>query len=228
MLSVIIPALNAERTLGPVLAALVPGAVDGLIKDVIIADGGSEDGTRIMAETAGATFIETEPGRGIQLAAGAEAARGDWFLFLHADTVLGPGWIGEVRDFIKTCADAGVQRAGYFRFALDHRDFRARSLERLVALRCAVFGLPYGDQGLLVSRRHYAGVGRFAALPLMEDVDLVRRIGWRRLKGLRTPAITSAARYRSEGYARRAGRNALCLGLYYAGMPLRHLTRLYG
>jgi len=228
MLSVIIPTLNAEPTLGPVLSALVPGAVEGLVKDVIIADGGSKDATAIMADTAGARLLETEPGRGRQLAAGAEAARGEWLLFLHADTVLEPGWIGETRDFIEQCQASGRQQAAYYRFALDDLDVRARILERIVALRCSVLALPYGDQGLLMSRMFYREIGGFRAMPLMEDVDLVRRIGWRRLKGLRTVAVTSAERYRRDGYLRRMTRNAACLGLYYAGMPPGRLARLYG
>lgn len=96
MLSVVIPTLNAEKSLTRVLAALIRPTVRGLIKDVVIVDGGSTDGTERIAETSGAKFVSAPKGRGAQLAAGAQAARGEWLLFLHADTVLQPGWEEEV------------------------------------------------------------------------------------------------------------------------------------
>ncbi|MEE8246899.1 MAG: glycosyl transferase family 2, partial [Alphaproteobacteria bacterium] len=89
-------------------------------------------------------------------------------------------------------------------------------------------GLPYGDQGLLIHRDLYSRVGGFRPLPLMEDVDIVRRIGARRLVVLEAAALTSAARYRRAGYLRRSLRNLACLGLYFLGVPPRLLVRLYG
>ena len=96
-----------------------------------------------------------------------------------------------------------------------------------MALRCALFKLPYGDQGLLVNRRLYDRLGGFRSLPLMEDVDLVRRIGRRRLVLLRSKAVTSPARYLKRGYLARIARNALCLTLYYLHVPPRYLARIY-
>ncbi|HYU13525.1 MAG TPA: glycosyl transferase family 2, partial [Stellaceae bacterium] len=101
-------------------------------------------------------------------------------------------------------------------------------LERLVAWRCRVLALPYGDQGLLISRQLYDAVGGFAAIPLMEDVDLVRRLGRRRLAPIGATAVSSARRYRSGGYLRRPLRNLLCLSLYFAGVPPQRIARLYG
>ena len=88
--------------------------------------------------------------------------------------------------------------------------------------------LPYGDQGLLIARALYEALGGFAALPLMEDVDLARRLGRRRLAPLGVPAYASARRYREGGYIRRPLRNLLCLSLYFVGVPTRHIVRLYG
>ena len=103
----------------------------------------------------------------------------------------------------------------------------ARRLERLVAWRCRRLALPYGDQGLLLSRQLYDAFGGFRALPLMEDVDLVRRIGRARLLLIDHEVMTSAARYRRDGYLARSLRNLCCLGLYYLGLPPRLIARLY-
>jgi hypothetical protein len=123
---------------------------------------------------------------------------------------------------------AGETRAGYFRFALDDPSAAARRLERFVAWRCRTFALPYGDQGLLIARRHYQAVGGFRPIALMEDVDLAHRLGRRGLVALDHPAVTSARRYRDGGYRRRGARNLLCLTLYFLGVPPSVLARLYG
>ncbi|MEL6288645.1 MAG: TIGR04283 family arsenosugar biosynthesis glycosyltransferase [Pseudomonadota bacterium] len=224
MLSIVIPTLNAAEDLPRTLTALVPGAVEGLVKDVVIADGGSSDATAAIAEEAGATFVSAAPGRGSQLRAGADMAKADWFLFLHADTALADGWVSDVRRTMSSNPDA----AGVFRFVLDDVGFRARTVEKGVRIRCAFFGLPYGDQGLLISRRHYLEVGGYEDLPLMEDIDLVRRIGRRRLVLLDTAAVTSAVRYRRDGYIKRVARNATCLAMFFAGFKPQTIVRLYG
>ena len=228
MISVVIPTLNAEASLVDSLSALVPAAAEGLVREVIVADGGSRDGTLEIADAAGCRIVTSEAGRGLQLAAGASLARWPWLLFLHADTVLEEGWRREVHSFIETADARGGEAAAAFVFALDDSGLRPRLLERLVAARCALLRLPYGDQGLLVSRRLYDRLGGFKPIPLMEDVDLVRRIGRGRLHMLRSRAVTSAARYRRDGYFGRAGRNLLCLGLYLAGVSPGRIARFYG
>ena len=222
----IIPTLNAEKNLPQTLSALIPGVVSGLIKEVVVSDGGSVDQTCEIAESTGCRCVSGPPGRGAQLAKGARAARGDWLLFLHADTVLSPGWDEEVSNYMSQGYAAA--HAGVFRFALD--DFRpqARRLETMVALRCWVLALPYGDQGLLMHRSLYDRTGGYAELPLMEDVDLIRRIGRKRLIYFRSTAQTSATRYISDGYVRRPLRNLFCLSLFFLRVPPRLIARLYG
>ena len=229
MISVIIPALNAEARLAQTLAALVPAAVDGLIREVIIIDGGSGDRTAAIADQAGAQFVVRSGGRGYQLAAGAHRARFPWLLFLHADTVLEPGWERDATAFMDAI-DAGKRplAAAAFRFALDDRGFRPRLLERLVAIRCALLRLPYGDQGLLIPKLLYAEIGGYGSQLLMEDVDIVRRLGRRRLAILRPRAVTSAVRYRRDGYLSRSLRNLACLLLYFLRVPISVIARVYG
>lgn len=228
MISVVIPSLDAAAGLSATLRGLLTAAREGLIREVILADGGSRDATRHIAEDAGAVVIDAPRGRGSQLAAGAAAARGDWLLFLHADTVLETGWEAEARRFLAgTGAGSSGEAAGYFQFQLDDRGPMPRLLETVVRLRCALLALPYGDQGLLISKRLYAETGGYEPLPLMEDVDLVRRLGRRRLRALSARAVTSAARYRRDGYGARMLRNAGCLALYYLGVPPSRIARLY-
>jgi rSAM/selenodomain-associated transferase 2 len=229
MISVIIPTLNAERTLAHCLAALVPAVVDGIVQEAILVDGGSTDGTRGIAEAAGTHLIDAPPGRGSQLEAGAAKARGDWLLFLHADTMLEPGWAEEAQNFIERVESGRrAQAAASFSFALDDDGIMPRFIEWLVGLRCQLLALPYGDQGLLISRNLYNRLGGFRPLPLMEDVDLVRRLKRRELAMLKSRAVTSGERYRREGYLARSLRNLGCMLLYFLRVPPRVLARLYG
>jgi rSAM/selenodomain-associated transferase 2 len=217
-ISVVIPTLNAAAALPATLAAL------GQMSDIIIADGGSQDGTTGLAQQAGARVIATVRGRGPQLAAGVEATSANWLLLLHADTRLTPGWREDAEAHMTQHQD----KAAYFRFALDSADPRARRLERLVAWRCRVLALPYGDQGLLIHRDTLRGVGGIRPLPLMEDVDLVKRLGRRRLVALQSSAVTSAAKWERDGWYRRSFRNLMCLCLWHLGVPPAQIARIYG
>ncbi len=226
MFSVIIPTLNAAAGLEATLAALSEAKASDAQFEIVVIDGGSHDGTPDLATRLGARSIAAPRGRGTQLAAGARASREPWLLFLHADTVLEPGWSGSARTFI--ARPNAQSAAAAFRFALDDDAPSARRLEAIVGWRCRAFGLPYGDQGLLIHRDFYDSLGGYQALPLMEDVDFVRRVGRRRIVMLGSAAVTSAARYRRDGYLRRGLRNLLCLSLYLAGVPPRHILRVYG
>ena len=218
MLSVIVPTLNAEAHLADCLERMREA------DETVVVDGGSSDRTVALAEAAGARVVVSPKGRGVQLRAGAEAARGDWLLFLHADTLPGRGW----REAVAAHAAARPDKAGCFRFRLGDKAWQARLVEQAVAARVALLGLPYGDQGLLVPRGLYVEVGGYRPMPLMEDVDLVRRIGRRRLTLLGETATTSPERWRRDGWLRRSGRNLACLGLYRLGVPPEQLARLYG
>jgi rSAM/selenodomain-associated transferase 2 len=228
MISVVIPTLNAEAGLSTTLAALVPATVQGLVREVIIADGGSRDDTVMIADVAGAHLLHSPKGRGVQMAAGARKARFDWLLFLHADTMLEPGWDQEAAAFIER-VDSGERplAAAAFRFALDDYGAKPRMLETAVGARCAFFRFPYGDQGLLIPRRLYTALGGYSPLPFLEDVDLVRRLGRKQMVMLRSRAVTSAVRYKRDGYVSRSLRNLACVSLFYMRVPAETLLRLY-
>ena len=221
-LSIIMPTLDAGPGLGPVLGALWEGVGAGLVGEVVVSDGGSTDGTPEAAAEAGAVIVEGPAGRGGQLARGAAAAGGAWFLFLHADTVLAPGWAAAVRAHMA----AHPGRAGWFRLAFDAPGTAPRLVAGWANLRARAFALPYGDQGLLVPRALYERAGGYPDIPLMEDVALARRIG-RRMRALDAVAVTGAGRYLAEGWVRRGARNLWTLARYFAGADPARLARGY-
>lgn len=222
-IDVVIPTLNAAPQLVRTLAALAGRHDLGLA--VTVCDAGSRDDTQAIARAAGAAVVESEPSRGGQLAVGAAAGSAPWLLFLHADTTLSDGWTTAAQAFM---ARSNASKAGYFRLRYDSADPRARRIERLANWRSRALGLPYGDQGLLIARAFYQQVGGYRPLPLMEDVDLVRRVGRRRLVALDADAVTSARRYERDGWLARPVRNLACLSLYFAGLPAGVIRRLYG
>lgn len=227
MISVVIPTLNAEARLSQCLEALVRPTVDGLIKEVIVVDGGSADATLAIADAFGACILTARQGRGAQLRAGATAARGAWLLFLHADTALEPDWAEEARAFIESNDD----RAAIFTLRFDAEGLRPALVAAGAMLRTKLFAAPYGDQGLLISRQLYDDIGGFRDMPLFEDVDIVRRLarkhGRRALHVLNARAITSADRYARDGYLKRVLKNAWCLTLYNVGVAPERIAKVY-
>lgn len=228
MISVVIPTLNSEATLTKCMAGLIPAAVDGVVRQVIVADGGSRDETCKIADVAGADIVVSKPGRGQQIRAGIAQARSPWLLILHSDTQLQAGWENEASTFMES-VDLGRHKlsAAAFQFALDDIGITPRMLEQIVHLRSNLAKLPYGDQGLLIPKRLHDRIGGYKALPLMEDVDIIRRLGRSQITLLRSKALTDPARYVREGYFRRIARNQLCLGMYLAGWPVESISDIY-
>jgi len=224
MLSVIIPTLNAEETLAQTLTSVQASSPP--LVEVLIVDGGSTDQTARVAADHGAKLIHSDPGRGQQLAHGASMSKGPWMLFLHADSQLPPDWETDISRFITEDRNQGL--VGYFRLAFDQKSRGARRVARLANWRADVLGLPYGDQGLLIHRDLYEHVGGYRREQnLMEDVDLVQRIGPMRLKRINLTLTTSASRYRSGGWWARPARNLMCLMLHLVGAPRGWIERLY-
>ena len=228
MLSVIIPTLNASKTLPATFASLMTGLIDGMIKEVIISDGGSTDGTTQIAQEAGAVILTNDiPGRGPQLANGAQAAKSNWLLFLHADTELEQDWHQEALTFIdQQTQDQKSPQAAAFTFALKDKGLMPTALTQIVWARCALFKLPYGDQGLLIHKQTYNEAGGYPPIPIMEDVALIRRLATRPHM-LKSRAFTCPSRYQQDGYIKRSLRNLSCLTAYYRGHPPEQIKEWY-
>jgi glycosyltransferase involved in cell wall biosynthesis len=219
MISVIIPTDSSERLLPRCFDSLITAAVRGVVREVIVSDAGSGDATLMIADAAGAHVVHSRRNRGAQLADGAAAAKSDWLLFLHPGTALETGWEVEAESFIGQ-AVMERPRAAVFRFALEDFGGEARRAEAKANLRSALLALPYGDQGLLVPKRLYQKLGGHRALADMEDADLVRRIGRRRLVTLRSRAINVARGHQSPW-------RGLALTLLHAlRVPSRVLAKL--
>ncbi len=220
-LTVLIPTLNAARRLAPTVASVFEGVQDGLIAELVFADGGSTDGTPAIADDIGATLITSAPGRGTQLAIAASTVKTPWLMVIHADTVLSSGWTRHVRDHITTS-----QNAAYFRLAFDSAKPAARRTAVWANLRSKLFQLPYGDQGLLLPTDLYKSVGGYGDIPLMEDVKIVRSLRGK-LTLLDATATTSAAKYDTEGYLKRGSKNLLTLSKYLIGVSPETLAKRY-
>jgi glycosyltransferase involved in cell wall biosynthesis len=194
VISVIIATHNSERTIAPTLANLVAGAAAGVVREVLVADGGSTDSTREIADLAGCEVVVAPAGLAARLNGAARRARASWLMFLRAGIVLDTGWIEEVARFIDMAEtdDTSKSNAAVFRWAAPPAAFRSPLIDGLAALKRALGG-PSADQGLLIGQRLHDQLGghRDVADP---EADLLRRLGRRRTAQLRTAAVRIGAR----------------------------------
>lgn len=221
LLSIVVPALDEASTLSLVLTDLSGLRVS---HEIIVVDGGSSDKTTVVATECGARVILAPKGRGAQLSAGARAANGGMIWFLHADVRVSP----DVLRAVEQVAESGERGAFAFRLAIDSPNGSYRILEWLANVRSRYLSLPYGDQSLLVARADYDSAGGYPAIPIMEDVSLVRALG--RITSIRIldlPVRVSARRWQRDGVFRRTVRNSLLLAAYLFGAPPEWIAARY-
>lgn len=221
--SVVVPVRGDAGPLADLLAQCPPVPAVQLIVSI----GGPPDAgvERLRHVRPDVVWIDGSPGRGRQLNAGAAAATGRWLWFVHADSRLPAGWLEVFRGLDTEPAPAA---GGSFRFTLDSPAWQARLLERGVALRVRLFGLPYGDQGIFVRRDVFLKMQGFRPLPLMEDVEFVGRLKRQgRVAHLTVGLTTSARRWEARGWWRQSAANLVTLGLYALGVSPERLARRY-
>ena len=223
-LSVMIPCLNESARLPLLLADLRRSE---LSLEILLADGGSSDATAQIAGLVGAHLIGVHPaGRGRQLRAAAARARGDWLLFLHADSRLSQQWSAWLNTLLQRSSTEAS--AWYFDLRISPSTPARQLLERAVGLRSRWLQRPYGDQGLLLHRDLYERCGGFAELPLMEDLELVQRLS--RIADLRRiglPLTTDGRRWQQDGVLRRSWRNARLRRRWRQGESAAQLAKAY-
>ncbi len=191
MLSVVIATKDVERALVPTLGALVPGAAAGVVREVILADAGSQDQTGAVGDIAGCRIIVSAEPLGLRLSAAAETARDSWLMFLRPGIVLDSTWIEEIARFIENAERSGHAQAAVFRSAPKPGSQRPALIEALSLLRLSAGARPRPDQGLVIAKPLYRSLGGHAAGSEPEE-DLLRRLGRRRISILRSAATRVA------------------------------------
>ena len=218
--SVIIPTLNEVAS----IEATLRTAQQGEPEVIIVADGGSQDGSAERARQLGARLVESQRGRAAQMNAGASVAGGNTLLFLHGDTLLPGGW----RDaMVNALTEPGVA-AGAFGFSVQGSFPGKGVVEMTTNLRSRWLQAPYGDQGLFLQRAYFEELGGFADMPIMEDYEIIRRLrGYGRIVTLRERIQTSARRWQERGWLNNTGMNHCIIAGYHLGVPLARLERWY-
>ncbi|WP_332669880.1 TIGR04283 family arsenosugar biosynthesis glycosyltransferase [Aromatoleum sp.] len=221
-LSIVVPVLNEAENLPALLTRLVPLRACGT--EIIVVDGGSRDGSPALVAHAGVTLIHSGTGRARQMNAGAARASGDALLFLHADTAL-PAFADRV---VAAALDAGTRAWGRFDVRIAGRSPLLRVVAAMMNLRSRLTGIATGDQAMFVTRRAFDAVGGFPDLPLMEDIELSRR-----LKAVSRPiclpqrVLTSGRRWETRGGWRTIFLMWRLRFAWWRGVPAERLARRY-
>jgi uncharacterized protein len=219
-ISIIIPTLNEALTL-PLALARIP-KIPSI--EVIIVDGGSHDGTQELAASGEAKVLSSSLGRARQMNTGAGQARGRFLLFLHADTLLPEGFTDQVHHILSRPENA----AGAFQLKFDPPLPGLEIIEKLANWRARVLQMPYGDQAIFLRAEQFQNLGGVREIPIMEDVDLIRRLSRQgRIVIAPVPVITSSRRWKDSGIWRTTFKNQVALGAFCAGISPNRLARWY-
>ena len=219
-ISIVIPTLNSQNTVRKTLASLFEGIEAGIVRELIVVDGGSTDQTREIVEECGGIFISSEASRGYQLKKGVNLAKGDFIFVLHSYSVLEPGWSKIVKKYFNK--DAGY----YCKLSFDIIHPLASMTSTWANARSLIFNLPYGDQGLLIPRKLLMENGSYSPIPIMEDVELALRFQG---KLFRMPIVitTSSRKYRQNGWLRQGTKNIVRLLRFLLGADPNNLSDDY-
>ncbi len=221
ILSIIIPTLNESKNLPLLLSDL--SELNNKF-EILIIDSSSKDKTRDIALINGTRFYKmNNNNRGLQLNYGAKKARGKWLLFIHADSRLNYNWSKEIINIIKEESNFIY----HFNFKINNNFFTYRFLEFFVNLRCFLFKTPYGDQGLLISKKNFKNQGEYKTIPIMEDFDFISRIDKRNLRSLKTPIFTSSRKWEEVNFVWQSLQNWYLRRLMRKGHSLNKIYKKY-
>ena len=220
-LSIIIPTLNESKRLPLLLSDL--SEINNK-SEILIIDSTSKDKTRDIAFINGTRFYKVnKKNRGLQLNYGAQKAQGEWLLFIHADSRLKLNWSRKIEDILKRDSNFIY----YFNFKVNNKSFTYRFLEFFVNLRCFLFKTPYGDQGLLISKKNFKTYGGFKKIPIMEDFDFISRINKKNLRSLKTPIFTSSRKWDEINFVWQSLKNWHLRRLMLKGVSINRIYKNY-
>lgn len=223
-ISIVIPALNEQAVINETIEH-IRGLPLGETVEIIVVDGGDKAETVGVITDHNVRCLSSGRGRGAQMNRGAFTARGEIILCLHADTRLPTNGL---RNIVSAMDDAHLS-AGAFDLEISAKGKAYRVIERVASLRSRLTGIPYGDQAIFVRRDYFKSLGGYKELPIMEDVDLMRRIkkDGGKVGFIPEKVKTSARRWEREGVIRCTCRNWAIMLLYLLGVPPERLVNWY-
>lgn len=219
-ISIIIPVLNETKT----IAQTISTAQTATDIEIIVVDGGSNDGTVELAQSLDVQLISTFPGRATQMNQGAMAATGDILIFLHGDTLLPPGFDRLVREALLNANTI----AGAFELGIRGTERSLRIVEKMVNWRSRYLQIPYGDQGIFLKAKIFQEVGGFPEIPIMEDFELIRQLRKKgRIAIVSVPVLTSGRRWQKLGVLKTTIINQIVIIAYLLGVSPEILAQWY-
>ena len=220
-LSIIIPTLNESKNLPLLLSDL---SEIKHISEILIIDSTSTDKTKDIALINGTRFYKiNKNNRGLQLNYGAKKAKGEWLLFIHADSRLKFNWSKEIINIL----ERDTNFIYHFKFKINNESFTYRLLEIFVNLRCFLLKTPYGDQGLLISKENFKSHGGYKPIPIMEDFEFISRIKKTYLRSLKTPILTSSRKWDEENFILQSLKNWNLRRLMRRGYSINRIYKKY-
>ena len=219
-ITLVIPTLNSEKTINKTLEKIKSNFFE-----IVIIDGNSNDNTLNICKKYTNDIYSTCPGRGNQLNLGSIKSKGEWLFFLHSDSILDQNCIKQIYSFTQNIKY--IKKAGVFKLKINYESIFARLLERAANIRTKIFGLPYGDQGLLIKKDFYVEIGGFKNISIMEDIEIIRSIDSQNIVILDGFIKTNPEKYLKDGWIKRPIKNFICLLLFFLNSDINFIYKIY-
>ena len=223
-ISIIIPVFNESHIISQSIQQIQHIGF-GSEDEIIVVDGNPETNTIASISQRWVKKASSLKGRGVQMNCGAKMARGDIFLFLHADTLLAPNALPLIKHTLTRPEIIG----GAFDLGIQSDRMAYRLIEKTASLRSRITRIPYGDQAIFMEKSFFTKIGGYREIPIMEDVELMKRVKsfGGKIKIIRPPVMTSPRRWETEGVVYGTLRNWMLIILYSFGVHPKRLARFY-